>query len=72
MADSDCVGHFINDGKKQDQAVAICSNNPKAHQAQKIAQITNHGRILSAQFTGQSLNKFFNSKKKQNLFLPLR
>lgn len=66
MVDSNCVGHFINDGKKQDQAVAICSNNPKAHQAQKIAQITNHGKILSAQLSGESLNKFFDSKKKLN------
>jgi len=64
MADSGCVGHFINDGKKQDQAVAICSNDPKAHQAQKIAQITNSGKILSAQLSGNSMVSFFDSKKK--------
>ena len=61
----DYVDHFINDGKKQNQDVAIYSNNPKAHQTQRIAQITNHGKILSAQLSGQSLSRFFDSKKKQ-------
>jgi len=37
------------------------------HQAQKITQITNYGKILSAQLSGQSLNKFFDSKKKTKI-----
>lgn len=36
----------------------------RLRQSQKIAQIINHGKILSAQLIGQSLNKFFDSKKK--------
>ena len=35
-------------------------------QKQKIAQITNHGKILSAQSSAQSLVSFFDSKKKLN------
>lgn len=43
-----------------------------ADQAQKITQIITGGRILSAQLSGNSLNKFFTSKKKTNLITSFK
>ena len=62
---SKCISHFVNDGKPQKQAVAICLNSPKAHQAQKVAQITSHGRLLTAQFSARSLTTQLSFKKKR-------
>ena len=66
-ADSNCVSHFVNDGKKQDQAVAICINSPKAHTAQRLGQIVNKMNLLTAQL---NLQNFTNSltQSKQDRF----
>lgn len=58
---SDCIAHFIRTGKPQDQAVAICMNNPNAHNEAKEQQqearvarqfleaLIKHSRSLEAQ-----------------------
>ncbi len=58
-----CISHFKDDGKAQDQAVAICINDPKAHLAQKpctmqrTAQILSQARLLTAQIEFASILK---------------
>ena len=51
--------------KPSDQDLAIAFSECR-EKTQKIAQIKNSSRILSAQLSGKSLNVFFNSKKKRN------
>ena len=65
MAETGCVGHFIDDGKKQDQAVAICSNSPKAHVAQKTAQTILNMKLLTAQINMNNQSRMLQAQKKK-------
>jgi len=58
-ANSKCVSHFVDTGKKQDQAVAICINSPRAHLAQNVKQ----AQLTQVNLLSYSLRNKFAQKK---------
>ena len=58
-ASSPCVSHFVDDGKPQDQAVAICINSPRAHLAQNMKQ----AQLSQVMLESYSLRNKFAQKK---------